>query len=341
MPMPRITKSKLAPLLSGKGEEIRFHHFSVYVHAARRLPIMAAVNIKGEAYSAETRSSKEPWKHSSEISKEYQIDNRFYGNDGDTFDRGHLVRRVDPAWGAEDESGNAELDTFTWVNCTPQHKKLNRMNGIWLQLEQHIMENGVKNKIADISVLSGPVLAPGDPVFIKNYENRQVPIPELFWKIIVWKKTDGKLYAVGFMMSQKEWIKGKTKAVSVSRRKPRLADNYFENLKFKDNKTYQVPLSIIEKATGIQFRWQGKINMPDPKKPKPVRATSYKQVLAVRDVQNVIKQLPSVRGARPGTRAVNAQIKRQSSLPKRRVVELVNKGESYRLRLYKLSNIIM
>ncbi len=66
------------------------------------------------------------------------------------------------------------------------------------------MENGVKNKMADICVFSGPVLDPNDKIFKKQYQNKDVQIPVQFFKIIVWKKSNGKLYAVGFLMSQWE-----------------------------------------------------------------------------------------------------------------------------------------
>ena len=40
-----------------------------------------------------------------------------------------------------------------------------------------------------------------------------------------------------------------------------MRDDYFENLKFDDHRTYQVPLDAVEKATGIKFSWRN-VNLP-------------------------------------------------------------------------------
>jgi len=77
-------------------------------------------------------------------------------------------------------------------------------------------------------------------------------IPAVFWKVIVWKKLNGKLNAVGFIMDQMEWVKHKLKdpLVPLAGRKKLtgLPDDYFENLKFNDNKTYQVRIPDINVA---------------------------------------------------------------------------------------------
>lgn len=337
-----MNKKLLAPLLDGTGTELRFTHFSVFVHAQRRLPLLAAVNIRGEEYSAESRGRTEPWKHADAIDASYQIDNRFYGNDDNTFDRGHLVRRVDPCWGDASLSAQAELDTFTWANCTPQHRKLNRDGGVWYQLEQHVMEHGVKNKIGDVSVFSGPVLADSDPVFKRKYRKTPVPIPELFWKIIVWKKSDGKLYAVGFLMDQREWIKGKViPAQPFLRAKPQLKDDYFEKLTFTDNKTYQVPVADIEALTGIRFNWKDVQFLYTAKRPKAVRAVPFKKVYAFADIRRTASEL--VMRGRPSatSRALEASLQRKTPVSKKTVRELVAGGEAYRLRRYRLTNVTL
>jgi endonuclease G, mitochondrial len=274
LPLPSIDSSLLAPLAVKQGFEIRYTHYSAFVHAARRLPIMTAVNIRGAEFNAPGRQGNEPWKHTTQIAEKYQIDNRFYGNDDNTFDRGHLVRRVDPCWGSDATARRAEQETFRWINCTPQHKKLNREGGIWYQLEQHVMEHGVENKIADVAVFAGPVLAAGDLPFVKKYLGRDVPIPLVFWKVIVWRKRDGSLNAVGFMMSQWEWVKDKLVGAAAAARRKRLADDYFENLMFSDHKTYQVPVQAIVEATGIRFEWPG-VKFP-------YKARAYKAISATR-----------------------------------------------------------
>jgi endonuclease G len=336
---PKLDQSLCAPLKNGNGYEITYTHFSLFLHRERRLPYMTAVNIKGEAYSAPSREGNEPWDYSDQVAEEYQIDNDFYGHDENTFDRGHIVRRVDPCWGDQTTSDQAEQDTFKWVNCTPQHKKLNQKGGIWFQLEQHIIEHGVKNKLADVAVFAGPVLDIKDLPFKKKYHNTLVKVPIQFWKIIVWKKSTGQLNAVGFMMSQWEFIKDKLiKPVTPAAAKKPLADDYFENLKFNDHKTYQVSIKDIEKATGIQFNWTN-VNFPYKAKPKAVRATPLKEVRPYAEVFGTKRRLVKTAAFKEST--FKAELKNIAPVPKKKVASMVNKGEGYRLKRFRLSNITL
>ncbi len=318
--MPEVKASICAPLKKGTGNEIKYTHYSSYLHKDRKLAVMTAVNISGSQYNAATREeSTEPWDVSEQVDSSLQLGGSFYSSDLGTFDRGHLVRRVDPCWGSDKLAAQAELDTYKWTNCTPQHKKLNQRGGVWFQLEQHVMENGVKGKLADVSVFSGPVLARDDRAFVKQYNGADVMIPVVFWKVIVWKKTDGKLYAVGFMMSQWEWIKDKLKAapMKLTREvKPPLPDDYFENLKFSDHKTYQVPIKDIEKATGISFRWK---NVAFPFQQKAFAEIKAKTIRSNTNKARAISMLP------PKSRAFNGaglkQVVREAVTEK--TVELV------------------
>jgi endonuclease G, mitochondrial len=97
--LPKVNFKTCAPLKNKTGYEIEYTHFSIYQHVSRLLPLMSAVNISGEAYSAAAREGSEPWDFSDQVDSSYQLDNSFYGKDDGTFDRGHIVRRVDPCWG--------------------------------------------------------------------------------------------------------------------------------------------------------------------------------------------------------------------------------------------------
>lgn len=334
--MPKLDTNLLAPRIDGKGMEINYTHFSIFLHQDRRLPLLAAVNIKGEAYNSPPREGNEPWDFSDQVAQEYQIDNGFYGKDENTFDRGHIVRRVDPAWGDDMTASQAEQDTFRWVNCTPQHKKLNQKGGVWFQLEQHVIENGVKGKIANVSVFAGPVLDPKDLPFKKKYRDSLVKVPISFWKVIVWKKSNGKLYAVGFMMSQWEFIKDKLiKPVKGVKAKEQLPDDHFENLKFNDHKTYQVPLSAIEKATGIKFSWKN-VSFPyKAAKPKIVKAVPLKQVRSFREIFETRKKETTLKKLS----AVKDTFKKAAPLAKKKVKDIVGKREGYLLKQFKLTNV--
>lgn len=342
--LPRLSKRTLAPLLASSGHEIQYTHFSIFVNRERCLPAMAAVNIKGEAYANLTRGGTEPWDFSDQIDKSFQIDNRFYGKDDNTFDRGHLVRRIDPCWGEVEQATLAETETFRWVNCTPQHKKLNRNGGPWYQLEQHVMENGVKNKIADISVFSGPVLNPEDMVFVKKYQNKEVKIPVRFWKVITWRKTDNNLYAVGFMLDQTEWIKHKLKApsapIALRRPRPTLPDDYFENLEFNDNKTYQVRLQDIEKATGIAFDWNH-VTLPfKSARPQAVKSKRLRNVYPF-DVYIKSKIRVKQHGRMMTLDSIKKDIKKSGAQPLSQpsIRQSIKNGYGGHLKQYDLKNI--
>ncbi|MFT3823983.1 MAG: DNA/RNA non-specific endonuclease [Chitinophagaceae bacterium] len=293
--LPTMPAGVCAPLKQGTGEEIKYIHYSSFLHKERNLPLLCASNIKGESYNAPNRAGVEPWDYSDQVLNSYQLDEAFYGNDQNTFDRGHIVRRVDPCWGDAAVAAQAEIETFRWSNCTPQHKKLNQKGGVWYQLEQYVMENGAKGKVADLSVFAGPILSKDDKYMLLKkgkYKGQYIQIPIEFFKIIVWKKSDNKLYAVGFLMSQWEFIKNKVvdkpvpaKPVKKAVSKPRLKDDYFENLKFADHKTYQVPIAVIVEKTGIKFNWSHVIF--------PYKATDAQTIEAVPTSK---KGLRAVRG---------------------------------------------
>jgi|GEM_PF-3353068 len=343
---PKLDNKLCAPLLTGTGHEIVYTHFSVFVHKERRLPIMSACNIRGEAYNAEPREGTEPWDYSDQIEKAFQIDNEFYGNDKNTFDRGHLVRRVDPCWGVPEVANQAEAETFRWVNCTPQHNKLNRNGGVWFQLEQHIMEKGVRGKIADISVFAGPVLNSADKLFKLQYRNTDVPIPVVFWKIIVWKKADNKMYAVGFMMSQWQWIKhmlieesAPAPAVLEKAVKPKLEDTYFENLEFSDHQTYQVPISAIAAATGIKFNWRN-VRFPFvQKKFKPVTGEPVAKVFAFETINQTANELALSTNDAISQATLDTAVQEKEPLTNKQVELAVNNGMAGAIKRYELKGI--
>jgi endonuclease G len=55
-------------------------------------------------------------------------------------DRGHLVRRLDPAWGASDaEARAANDDTFHFTNASPQHREFNAGQTLWAGLEDYLL----------------------------------------------------------------------------------------------------------------------------------------------------------------------------------------------------------
>ena len=117
-------------------------------------------------------------------------------------DRGHLVRRLDPAWGPS--AGAAKLandDTFHFTNCTPQHHDFNAGQTLWAGLEDYILDNA-DNRNFRVNVFTGPVLAADDDRY------RGVQLPRQFWKVVAMVKQDGALSVTAYLLSQEELIEG-------------------------------------------------------------------------------------------------------------------------------------
>ena len=109
--------------------ELKYTHFSVVMSKSRQLAFFTAVNIDGTHLQDLTRGTDMPGTLTRASSESTRWIPLVYKHPD--LDRGHLVRRLDPVWGAEAEEANE--DTFHFTNCSPQHSKLNRKT--WLGLE--------------------------------------------------------------------------------------------------------------------------------------------------------------------------------------------------------------
>jgi endonuclease G len=74
--------------------ELKYHHYSVVLHRSRRLAIFTAVNIEGNRAKGLTRET-DRWILDPRVDRDVQVSGAFYR--GTPFDKGHLVRRIDPA----------------------------------------------------------------------------------------------------------------------------------------------------------------------------------------------------------------------------------------------------
>ena len=194
-PLPKLTgdlQADAAPV-DGGGNELKYCHFSVIMSKSRRIAYYAACNIDGKKLFRFPRKN-DRWFTDSRIADEHQVDNALYSRND--LDRGHLVRRLDPVWGDEDEARLAMEDTFHYTNAAPQHKYLNQR--IWLDLENYILDNTEANDYR-ISVLTGPVFGDNDQVY------RGIGLPKEFWKIVtmVVKKNGSKrTSSTAYLLSQ-------------------------------------------------------------------------------------------------------------------------------------------
>jgi endonuclease G len=206
-----------------------YHHFTVVLNKQRRLAFFTAVNIDGKLRKKPARL-QDRWFFDPRVSQEEQTGQKIYENN--PLDLGHLVRRLDPAWGSSAKTAKlANDDTFHFTNCTPQHKDFNRNKTRWAGLEDYILTNAA-NLHLKANVFTGPVLADDDDA----YEG--VQLPRQFWKVVSMVKTDRNLSATAYVLSQEHLIEGLRSREAFS---------------YAAYKTYQVPVSKVETLTGLSF----------------------------------------------------------------------------------------
>jgi endonuclease G len=223
-----------------------YHNFTVVLNKERRLAFFTAVNIDGKLQQNPKRE-EDHWYFDPRVPEEEQTGKDVY--ERNPLDLGHLVRRLDPAWGKSAKAARlANDDTFHFTNCSPQHKDFNRSKTSWAGLEDYILKNAA-NLHFKANVFTGPVLADDDDA----YEG--VQLPRQFWKVVTMVKTDGRLSATAYLLSQQHLIEGL---------RPREAFSYGAY------KTYQVPVTKVEKLSRLSF---GLVHA-DPLATRDVEATA-------------------------------------------------------------------
>jgi endonuclease G len=231
VPMPKLGawKRDVAKVVNAdtgrKINYLKYRHFSVVMSQSRKLPLLTAVNIDGSRSKRLGRTSR--WYIDERLPHELQVDNDAYYKS--PLDRGHMVRREDPVWGTLKQADEANRDTFHYTNCAPQHEGLNQRD--WVRLEDYILGSARVHRLR-VSVFTGPIFKKNDPL-----HRDIVRLPRSFWKIAVLVDKDKQeLAATGYILCQGELIKNLTEAFV-----------------YGDFRTYQVPLSLIEKQTGLDF----------------------------------------------------------------------------------------
>lgn len=224
-----------------------YTHYSVVMHRDRGFAIFTAVNIDGTSIRRLKRTGDEPWALDPRIPASTQHGNQLYANND--LDRGHLVRRLDPCWGNDAEQ--AELDTFFFTNCTPQHKDFNRK--LWLELEDYLLDNPATLGFK-ASIFTGVI-------FGNDQQYRDAHLPAGYWKVAVMIDTDThQLTATGYLVSQADLI---------------------TNIEFAYGqlRTYQVPITHIEQLTALNF---GHLTDHDPL--RNVEGLAIRELTAARDI---------------------------------------------------------
>jgi endonuclease G len=234
VPLPRPSAAVEAeaavsksPPRGGPKYELTYHHFSVVLNRTRKLAVFTAVNIDGTQPRAAARET-DRWIFDPRVDSSLQVGNEFYRR---PFDRGHLVRRLDPAWGrSERVAKSANDDTFHFTNCCPQHARFNQGKALWAGLEDYLLGKAAAD-VKRLIVFTGPVFRDDDPEF------DGVKIPLEYWKVAATLNPAGKLVAAGFLVSQKELVAPATLEVSAE----------------QVARTFQVPVREIERKAGLNF----------------------------------------------------------------------------------------
>lgn len=230
VPLPTLSRSlaRRAQVVDAKAKGttkylLRYTHYSVVMHAPRRMALFSAVNIDGAA-SQRLKRERDKWAYDPRIPAEVQVGNALY--DGNDLDRGHLTRRLDPAWGSEAEAKRGAVETFFFTNCSPQVAAFNQQT--WAGLEDYLLENADTLNF-QASVFTGPVFDKRDKAY------RGIQLPAAYWKVAVMIRAEPRtLSATGYLISQADLLTG-------------------IEFVYGGYKTYQVPLRQLEKLTDLSF----------------------------------------------------------------------------------------
>jgi endonuclease G len=244
IPLPTLTERALrfgAPAAvagAGQGDapgELKYTHFSVVFNATRRLAFYTAVNVDGKQWQSLSRGD-DAWYFDPRLPFELQVADELYGNEPEIggrknwFDRGHLVRRLDPVWGPLQIAAQADEDTFHWTNCSPQYWAFNQGTELWQGLENYVLYNTDQEDIR-ACIFTGPLFQADDEL------HRDVYIPQSFWKVIVVRDAARTLYSSAYVVGQQKF----------ARNVP------FEQLPVGDFNNFQVPLARLQAQTGLSF----------------------------------------------------------------------------------------
>ena len=186
--------------------ELRYHRHSVLMNAARRLAYISACNIDFAApENAGRKEGRTTWRVEPRIDPGHQLGNAYYLNND--YDKGHLTRRDDAAWGATKQQAiAANDDTFFYPNSAPQHFLFNQSDDftnagldLWGDLENFIASQGSGQR-SRISIFNGPVFGDNDRPL------RDALVPLAFFKIVIWRDGEEEPGALGFVLEQDDLI---------------------------------------------------------------------------------------------------------------------------------------
>jgi endonuclease G, mitochondrial len=212
-----------------------YTHFSVVMNRRRQLAYYTVVNIDGiQSVDLPRGRGSDRWYFDSRIAESEQIGEALYSRNA--LDRGHLVRRLDPVWGPDQQRAND--DSFHFTNCSPQHERFNQGQDMWQGLENYILANAdAQNR--KVTVFTGPIMDEKDPIY------KGVRLPLAFWKILVYRKLENTLAAAAYVLEQEQLIQ--------------------DMLDFEaafEAGAYRVELAHLKERTGLDFDYLKEHELP-------------------------------------------------------------------------------
>ena len=235
LPALGANAKQAAPLIANAAKaELRYHGYSVVMHARRRLALYSAANIDFAGRFSLSRPA-DTWRTDPRIAADHQLGEFYYRRN--QFDRGHLTRREDMEYGKTRLVAlQWAADTCHFTNAAPQHSRFNQSRDTWQGLERHLLEDAIDRADFRASVITGPVLAADDPVWEKF---PAIAYPVRYWKVAAALTADGRLFATAFLLDQ---------TVAIRRFGIEALD-----VPFGAFKTFQLKISEIERLTGLGF----------------------------------------------------------------------------------------
>ncbi len=247
LPQPQKSIQKQMARLKDQSMELKYFHYSVLFNAVRKMPLISAVNVEGDATKRLDNSKrKDDWLRDKRIDIECQLTDKFYSKSG--FDKGHMGRFEDANWDTTEEKALRNgIYTCFYTNACPQVPGINRQgDNLWGKLERAILEKGVKDetgKHARVSVFNGPIFDDD-----KDRVRMGVAVPMQFYKIVLWLNDAHKLRATGFKLSQETLVTDDQFDESVM-----LGEEAIDIDKLVAYKKYQCSIKKLGSLTKIDF----------------------------------------------------------------------------------------
>ncbi|MEU8727309.1 DNA/RNA non-specific endonuclease [Streptomyces antimycoticus] len=211
-----------------------YTNFSVVFRPDRRLAAATAVTIDGANLIDVPRN--DDWRFDPRLPEAQQAGHPVY--EDNPLDKGHLVRRLDPVWGAEASTANS--DTFHYTNAAPQMDIFNQGKKLWQGLENFLLDHA-EDFDRKLTAFTGPVLEDSDPPY------RGVQVPLRFWKVAAFMH-DGDLAATAYVLDQSPDLTKDAAAQAMAE-----AARAGDPPPLGAFRTFQVPVADIANLTGLDL----------------------------------------------------------------------------------------